>query len=316
MKKRRLIVFLMALVLLLNFLGIASSGAWFISGGAFGENSYQSASIKFLPALEHESIYEAGIPRFGRLLKGTPKMADDSGALDPTKTVYISPGFSIIDTGTAENKYPTVLSLENFSTVITNVRVGIDVTFNTISSDGNDDPIFTGTTFKWQERTDTPEKDDYWYGMDYSKDGMTTFMPLLEAKFANTTKNGTVFPDGTTQQGNYTWSMAPATPPTEPPTTNTLASWDLTLAGNITAILPPTQGSTQFYNCITDFKIASDVGDPALQNDFNLFFSEHFAGHTITIEIRYYAKQELNQQWNLFDEKVFTTDAMVQSRAE
>lgn len=300
MKKRNLIAFSVILVLLCNFLGVSKSGAWFVSGGSLGDGNYQTAQVVYLPALQSEAIYEAGVPFYGRLIGGSVPATEDS----PAQTVYLIPGESLIDTAQGAN--PSILSMENFSTVPTNVRVRIQLTLDpdVLDESGNvtstDDFIANGV-FVWKQVGNTSL---YQYGMDYAYTDafsvlQTLFMPLLEVNFASAVTVGdTVVPDAHIGTGGnmaqaYHWSFS-----------QDASAWMLRFGtGQGSLDIPAdTAESFQFMNVITSFQIASDITDGTDEEKslFNEFFSNHYANHNIKIQILYEAKQAAEMQWNQF----------------
>lgn len=321
MKKRNIIAFCVALVLVCNFLGVSQSGAWFVSGGSFSDNSYHTAQVVYLPALQTEEIYNAGIPKYGRLLAGSSTSTDDGGT---DNIVYLVPGESMISSGVisgeTQAQYPPVLSLENFSTVPTNVQVRIDVDFDNqnydadgtpIEGEGASDPVTAEGMFLWKQIDMT---DTYEYGVNYPAEGSgsaaPTFMPLLRVTFAKVIGATTVFPKigeySSNRTSDYSWAFQ------EKNAATTYDGWNLTLSGAHPTIIPQlASGTQQFYNVITDFEVVANVAEgatPEAQAAFDTFFSEHYAGHKIKIHVKYYAKQIAESAgWELFNETEIST---------
>lgn len=293
MKKRNLIAFAAVLVLLCNYLGVSQTGAWFVSGGSFSDNSYQAAQVMYLPALQTEAIYPEGVPRYGRLLIGTPEGAQLEDV------VYLVPGQSLID---SEGSAPAYLSLENFSNVNTQVQVRIEINFDNQMYDDtgnviNTDSIVAQENFFW--RQDSGNADVYYYGVEHTVADTRMFMPLLRVDFANRSSNTQTPADydyGSNEAGVYEWVYQ-----------GTSAAWDLKRGGDST-IAPVTEGHTQFYNVIDEIILVAQASTDVQQQElFDDFFSGHYAGHEIMIRIHYYAKQTA-AEWTLFSSEAIETE--------
>lgn len=289
MKKRSIIAFAIMLSLICNFLGVGTTGAWFVSGGTLGTGDFKTAKVLYLPTVtptaEEKSIY-------GELIDGS--VGDNF--------TFLIPGYEIIKQ--PELNPNMCLSFENFSTVVTNVRVRINLEFLEHPVEG----------MVWQKVLNSDNT--YQYGKltnILNSDGTViesnVFMGLIEVNFANTTIGNTIIPNAATDNASpfsataYHFEKISDAPLNE----NQISfadAWELKV--NNSSDVPPLGADRQFFNVITSVKIVGDALDPKYQNEFNSFFSDNYAGKTIKLSIDYYAKQSGEfMPWNEFTKTVF-----------
>jgi len=168
MNKRSVLALSIVICLLCNFFGVQMTRAWFVSGGSLGSGEYAAAKVYYLPTLsptsEEQSLY-------GSLI---------SDNQSETEQVYLVPGDEMLSSSD--------LSIENFSTVISNIRAKIDISLPDTTIDDNMVwQYISGTTYQYGLLTDI-------------MDGETVvasdvFMGLLQVTFASSTIAGTIIPN-------------------------------------------------------------------------------------------------------------------------
>lgn len=277
MRKRRWLLLLTALCLSCFYFGVNTTEAWFVAGGTLGGADYETAQVRYLPSMEptaeEKSVY-------GSLLPGSDT---EAGIIS-----YLVPGEEILQL--AEDAQPIPLSLENFSTVATNVRVKMDCRLT-----GVDGTEITG--MEWRRIQNTNR---YQYGQYidlYDSTGTLVrshvFMGLLEL----TLYGG----------ADYTWDYGEETPSGTPADQIGFpAYWELRVAGSDT--VPPLSGGIrqQYQAVVTGHIIgdaetdAGEAEDEGVQAAFDTFFSEHYAGASMSVSLNYYAKQQEFMQWQQF----------------
>ena len=281
MNKRNIFVLSIIICLICNFFGVQMTRAWFVSGGSLGTGEYAAAKVYYLPTLtpaeEEKSLY-------GSLIAGNQE----------TEQVYLVPGDEMLSTPD--------LSIENFSTVTSNVRVKIDISLPDTTIDDN---------MVWQHISGTT----YQYGLITDiMNGETVvasdvFMGLLQVTFASTTIANTVIPNGTAPVGtfgesSYLWYFV-----NEAPTVDGQISfanaWELKLSDSTD--VPALSTDRQFYNVINSISIVGESFNSEYQDAFNSYFSENYASQQIDIAISYYAKQSSSlMAWSEFSQSVLT----------
>lgn len=296
-KKLYLVISLLLVCITVNIIGVSQTMAWFVSGGIIGTGDYSTAKVQYLPTLEPDSDQKG---KYGSLIDGSTK----------DKIVFLIPGDTIIEKfGENTDGY---LSLENFSTVPSEVRVCIECNFiNTDETTGTAvDVLDPMTGFEWRSMGG----DVYQYGKKHTTgEGQEIFMGLFEAKFANKQVKDTMYPgyvapvDDATDTTQYGWVLKTNSDTYPADKVDFTNCWDLKL-GNGTIIPPAKTADDQLgraYNVITDMKIVGEnLTDQGL---FDTYFSNNYAGKRIRISVKYYAKQTMGMEWNLFGEELLTT---------
>lgn len=268
-RKRRIAFLLSSLCCVCAFFGADLSGAWFVTGGTFGSMTVENAEVRYLPTMENETPDIHG------------KLIDGSGT-NGGQTVYLIPGSGLLEAD------PGQLLLQNFSTVPTEVRVVVNCL---LSTDGTEATEVGG--MRWQRIGET---NSYYYGKN---DAAGRFMPMLEFAFASDAGYSWAFTEGgTAPDGMVDFSTC----------------WELRVAGSPTVPVPDTPVAGTTYHVLNALTLVAeythdDAGNDTLdvtQAEFDTFFSENFAGNTMTLEILYYAKQQQYMNWNVFSRQFVT----------
>lgn len=288
MKKRYIISFLLVICIICNLFGVQLTRAWFVAGGTVGYGEYETAKVQYLPELEPDDA-QKGV--YGAFI-------DTSTA---ETAVYLVPGDEIVkpfhnaDGTSSEGK----LSIENFSTVDTNVRVNVDVVFQDENGNAADMSLFS-----WQQTGDST----YEYGIDVDVNGTSVHMGLLQVVFSAATASTTVAPGYIPPAGDatpYRWLFRQEETPAGSDRISFENTWELTLGGG--SDIPAVQKDRRrMYNVIDSVKIVGT--HPIYQEEFNTYFSNNYAGKKIVLTISYYAKQLMGMEWNMFTRSVFTAD--------
>lgn len=296
-KKLYVMIALLLVCITVNIVGVNQTMAWFVSGGLLGTGEYSTAKVQYLPTLEPTADEKS---KYGSLIKGS---SDDS-------ITFLIPGDPIIEKFGQNSGY---LSLENFSTVESEVRVCIECNFiNTIpgTTEGTTvDELDKMTDFVWKSMGN----DVYQFGKNYTTDtGTSIFMGLLEVTFVKKMVKDTDYPGYVKPAGDendptpYNWVFQKGTYPADK--VDFTNCWNLKLNGN--TIIPPSpytdndqQGRA--YNVITDIKIVGENQDH--QTLFDQYFSNNYAGKRLQIAVKYYAKQTMGMEWSLFGKELLTT---------
>lgn len=284
MKKRMVVSFLLIICIVCNVFGVSFTRAWFVAGGTVGAGEYDTAKVDYLPTAQPDDAQKSV---YGALLE--PSTADQAA--------YLIPGDEIIKpfrNGDAES--PGRLSIENFSTVSTNVRAKIDCVF--LNDDGSAMDMQGMTWIKLSDNT-------YEYGVDVDVNGASVHMGLLQAVFSAKTLAATEAPGYTPPAGDatpYAWIYTAGNAATQADGISFADSWELTLNSG-KEIPAAITGQRQVYNVLESVKIVGE--NAAYQEEFNAYFSTHYAGKRVRLTIAYYAKQLMGMEWTMFTKSVF-----------
>lgn len=290
MKKRYVLSFLLVICIVCNVFGVGFTRAWFVAGGTVGAGEYDTAKVEYLPTSEPD---EAQKSVYGALLD--PSTAD--------KPAYLIPGDEIIKPfKNGEADIPGRLSIENFSTVSTNVRAKIECVFLDESGNPVDMPEMT-----WIKVADNT----YEYGVNVDVNGVSVHMGLLQAVFTAATVASTAVPGYTPPTDDatpYSWTYRKGNAPTDADGISFADTWELTLNGG-TEIPAASPEQRQLYNVLESVQIVGE--HPTYQEEFNAYFSSHYAGRRMVLTISYYAKQLMGMEWTMFTKSVFTANTPV-----
>ncbi|MEG0456769.1 MAG: hypothetical protein RR549_01395 [Oscillospiraceae bacterium] len=290
MKKRYIALIILLVFITVNMLGVNFTSAWFVSGGNIGNGEYYTGIVNYKPDFtitqEQKSIY-------GSLIDGIK---------DDTNIVYLTPGDEIIKPFVLNDNTQTngMLSIENFSTVPTNVRAVINCEiYNNQTKTYEENNAFT-----WQRIGTT---DEYQYGKTAVIDGVNVHMGLISTVFSNKAINATIMPDDYIPPNNtnvYNWNYI-SEEPSDASFVSFKNSWDLKIADNNQ--IPQINTNERIcYNVIESMKIVGEHPDKTHQQAFNSYFSKNYSGMKIKITISYYAKQLMGMQWNMFEQNMIT----------